>query len=116
MKTKDDIQNDINQIEARAANPSLFTHDEMKGMADQMVYLRQIKYYLETEPTEEFVQGEYNKLSERLQVISNGFPAWLERRTDKFSQSEKSWRTVYNKEMNVKNLNNQLDNLKLILS
>ncbi len=114
MKTIEQVQDTISQLEA--SDRRLFTHDEMKERTEQALFLRKIKYYLETEPTEQFVASEIKRLEDKLQVIDIGFPAWLERRQEKFTKSEKQWRNEYNKEMGTKNLTTQLDNLKFILT
>lgn len=114
MKTKQEIQERISQLEA--SDPRLFKHDEMKERAEEAAYLRSIRNYLETEPTEEFVRSEAEKLELKLNTIEDAFEVWLSKRPEPYSKSEKQWKAEYNKEMGVKNLNNQLDNLKFILS
>lgn len=114
MKTIQEVQDKIGQLEN--SDRRLFTHDEMKERTDEAIFLRQIKYYLETEPTEEFVKSEVARLEEKLRVIDEKFPAWLSRQKDQYSMSEKQWRNAYNKEMGVKITSNQLDNLKFILA
>lgn len=78
------------------------------------MFLQQVKYYLETRPSEEFLKSEILRLENKLDIINNNYKAWLNA-DPKNKQHEKPL-TVYAKEMDVKKIKDQIETIGYILA
>jgi hypothetical protein len=110
MKTVKEIDKEINDITKSLKKDSVKA--EVDKAKRDIVFLRQIKFYLETEPREDFVKEQLKSVQIRIENIMSHYEAWTVGKTlTKFSDPKK----VYLNEMGLPTLNSQEKTLKYIL-
>ena len=111
MKTIIEIEKEISDvIKSLGEHP---TENEVRKVTRDVLFLRQIKYYLESEPREDFIKSKKSKIEERIKKIPNGYKDWqIGRNMTKYTDPYKS----YLNEMGLPELNSKLKTLNYLLS
>lgn len=70
-------------------------------------------YYLESNPSEDFVKKTYQQLKNKMALIESSFPIWLKNQSG--SKDRKRLKLKFAHEMNIKKINAQIKSLKYLL-
>jgi len=110
MKTIKEVQKEIDELIKSITKDSL--RNEVESIKRKIVFLRQCKLYLESEPREDFVKSEIAKIEERIKLIPTHYEAWkVGRNLTKYSDPYKT----YSNEMNLPGLKASLKYLNYLL-
>lgn len=115
MKTTLEVKNEIekNRIELKEYPKDIFKSKHNK-ITKEIKRLYSMQLYLETNPKEEFIKADLKRLRARKKNIDEGFAAWLENYIpSKVGANKKS---IYRKEMGLKDIEAQIKNLSYLLS
>ncbi len=88
---------------------------EVKKLSKRLEYLNGIKFYLESQPSENFLKSNLNEIKKRIASLSSGFGEWL-KSVDKKDSDPKKLKTRFNTEMGLGKMKNQIKTLEFILS
>lgn len=86
----------------------------VKKLKKRISFLRMCAMYIESKPTNEFVEGEILRINNRIELISDGFEYWASLPREE-SLSGSKLLTFYYKEMGVPKLRRQLQALRFLL-
>lgn len=79
-------------------------------------FLRLCKSYLESNPSEEFLKKDEERILNRMKLIHEGFDAWLKNGEEKPKvKKREDLKTIYEKKMDMPSLREKLATLKYIL-
>lgn len=112
MKKLKTVTNELKELirEASAAkDPKIKRKLKLK-----IPFLRMCAMYIESNPTNEFVEGEILRINNRIELISDGFEYWASLPREE-SLSGSKLLTFYYKEMGVPKLRRQLQALRFLL-
>ena len=112
MKTKQQLRDQINDI-INSMNPFEETERTLKKARRRISFLYQCSLYLETNPNESFVDSQLKQCLNKLAVIHDRFPTWYQ--NNPAMQNVPNPRTIYNREMNVRQIKTQAATLAFIL-
>ena len=113
MKTIQQVKDQIAAIQEEHKETRLFKEHELKKAGTRCRKLRDIIYYLETNPSEEFIWQEVQTLKEKIARIEEGYNSWLSFLPS--SHTIENPEAKYRSEMGLATLKNQLKNLTYIL-
>jgi hypothetical protein len=75
MKTVKDIDDEINDLRIKMKNVPV---DAARSLiSTKITKLRQVKYYLESVPSEDFVRKQMDELLYRIAILDEKFPKWV---------------------------------------
>lgn len=86
------------------------TDRKQTRLKDATDFYRLVKAYVETQPSESYVEKEIDRIGKRLALIDEGYSAWLKSNQIYSSDPKK----VYYKEMGATDLKKQLEALEFI--
>lgn len=112
MKTKEQIQSDINSL---VNSIDKHTPDRIyKKVSKQIRLRRELLIYIEQEPKEDVVKKHLKDANAKLKIIDNGFAAWSYNTAD--CEKSKNPLSQYRGIMKRKSLIEQILNLKYLLA
>lgn len=95
MKTINQINDEIFSIQKTYENRNEFKKSELKRAGKKVRLLTECKYYLETNPRDEFILKSRNELKTKIKVINERFTYWVKGREGKtIKQFQKEWETL----------------------
>ena len=110
MKTVKEIDQEINDLIKEVKRDS--TKNEVEAIKRKVAFLRQCKLYMESEPREDFIKSEKQKIEKRIELIPSHYKDWqVGRNLTKYADPYKS----YLNEMGLTNLNASLKTLNYLL-
>ena len=116
MKTLNDINKEILEAHAIMVEADKLSTKKAerlyKKMNKQIIWLKHIKRYLESNPRPEFVQSELETIIMRIGRIDEGYLIWAAGRA---ITSYKDPKKAYTNEMGLPTLKEQMKTLKYIL-
>lgn len=107
----------VRQIETRlisyASDLKQATDQQRRAkIGSKIEFLKQMKFYLATEPRKEFLQNQIEELKRKLEIIDGRFFQWKAQRVG----SEDDLRAQYRREMKVADIRKQIRTMEFILS
>ena len=126
MITIQEVQNKIDEIrnagiEGRKNRDVMLSNEQKKKIeraenkdGKLMMFLQQVKYYLESRPSEEFLNSQLLALENKLDLINKNFKPWFD--ADPKNRRHEKPLAVYEKEMDVKKIKDQLKTITYILA
>jgi hypothetical protein len=100
-----------------AASAQFQNDDEQKKKARTRVeYLNEIIPYLEKEPRQEFVEKMLEEAERKTQVLDGGFMLWCDNHPEYKNLPPAEVTTLFEKEMNYKQIKKHIKNLRFILA
>ena len=109
MKTLSEIDEQINDI----ASAKYSDEKAKKRARKQLEFLRLCRKYLETQPSEEFMQKELDSLYNRVQHLDDACDYYI--KNNPAYANEPNPIARYKKEMDYSSLSNQIKTLKFLL-
>lgn len=107
----------VDEISRLSDNLSRDSHkmkrSEEKRELKKINFLRFVASYLNSFPSEEFVNGEIKRLENRKSMINQQFTSWI---PSKYFEKEKEKLKEYEKEMGIPKIRMQLRALKFIIN
>lgn len=125
MITINQVQKEIDEIrssglEARKQRDPLLSSAERKKIirsekkdGNHMMFLQQVKYYLQTNPSEEFIKNQLKSLENKLDLINDNYFKWFN--ADDRNKILKNPKQTYNTIMETKKILAQIKTLKYII-
>lgn len=113
MRTIEAIRKEIQEEEKFAATPNA-TKRQMEKSAKRIENLRACILYLETNPTEQFMNKQLTQLKKNVDVINSGFGAW--RRNNPKDAEVSNPKSKYETMMGMKTIKAQIKNLNYLLA
>jgi predicted transcriptional regulator len=115
MKTKEKIQEEINQltdevVKKQQENPE----KSYSRMFKKIEQLRFVKKYAETNPSPEFLNSEVERIEKIIDSKNAQFNDWVENLLPG-SVREKEYRTVFNREVGINKLKEQLRTINFLI-
>jgi hypothetical protein len=110
MKTATEVQKEIDEIVRSINKNSLDT--EVKTAKRKIVFLREIKLYLDTNPSEECVKQQKSEVQRRIELLPTHFEGW---KTGKVLTKYKDPYASYCSEMGLQTMNAQIKTLDYLL-
>jgi len=114
MKTLESIKSEI-AIDRKQAEKEDLTKREAKQIEKRIKKLYACQLYLETDPTETFIQKQKADVSKKIKIINDGFSDWLKNNA-KESDGCKNPKSKYQTYMGLKNLKAQYLTLSYLLT
>lgn len=113
MKNIEQINAEIQDVRNWAAGKDFLERDQLS----RLNFLRNCKFFLERAhtDTENHLRRQLNELRTKVEAIDNGFKAWLEKEKSGHRMTEKEAKSKYRKEMNMKNIDEQIGYLEFLL-
>lgn len=121
MKTINDINNEIQTLERdlEAKRKLGIKHSQLQRIGPKIAELRIFKTYLESNPSEEYLQKEQSRISRLLQICDERF---AQRLSDAFPNVEppnsirSQMQSEHNKQYDIARLKGQLKTLNYLLA
>lgn len=111
MKTLEYVQQELQ--DAIKLGETELSKKEAKLCEKRVKHLYSCQLYLETNPTEEFVQKQFEDVKRKIKIINSGFQQWLQNNRKEADANPKS---KYHTLMGLKNYKAQLNTLDYLLS
>lgn len=111
MKTATEITKEIDKI-TRSINKNS-PKSEVDSAKRKIVFLREIKLYLDTNPSEECVKQQKEEVQRRIELLPTHFEGW---KTGRVLTKYKDPYASYCSEMGLQTMNAQIKTLNFILS
>lgn len=109
MKTFKDIQKEI-EI---ASSGMYHGAKSLKRQNKKVEELKKLKYYLETNPSEESLRNQLEQIGKQIDGINKNYAVW--KNTAPKDVSPKKWGAIFDKETGVKDLKARQKTLKYLL-
>lgn len=110
MKTARQVEVRMTELAAEMKTTTDFQKKVRIGT--KIEHLKQIRLYLQTEPTKDAIQNQLNLLNKKLETIEERFSLWKVQRVG----SDDDLRAQYRRECGVAQLRSQRKTLEFILS
>ena len=114
MKTTNEIQTQINSLQAEFGNNMYLGSPERKKAGRQIVVLRQYISYLQAGAQEKFLKRDLEILETTLDLINEGFGKWLSH--NKEYDQLKNPQAKYDSEMGTLKVKRQIEALTYLLN
>lgn len=119
QKEKSELLKELQQYDSILNQPSddaIYNNakKETKRINKRLEFIKTIEMYLQTNPTEEFVQKEFDRLTNRLRAIREKEPKYPE--NEAYVPYWKQQVAAYNKTMGVSDVQMKLSTLKYLLN
>lgn len=112
MKTLEYVQQELQ--DAIKLGETGLSKKEAKVCEKRIKHLYSCRLYLETNPTQEFVQKQFEDVKRKIKIINSGFHKWLQN-NQKEADGVANPKSKYNTLMGLKNLKAQLNTLDYLL-
>jgi len=112
MKTLESIKNELAMLRKEAEGQ--LSKRESKALEKRIKGLYACQLYLETMPTQEFIEKQKTDVSKKIKSISAGFDKWLSSNPSE-SDNIKNPKSKYNTLMGLKNMKAQLVTINFLL-
>lgn len=112
MKTLEYVQQELQ--DAIKLGETKLSKKEAKVCEKRIKHLYSCQLYLETNPTEEFVQKQFEDVKRKIKIINSGFWQWLQN-NQKEADGGANPKSKYNSMMGLKNYKAQLNTLDYLL-
>lgn len=111
MKTAEQVKEEIDSAIKSIKRDS--TEAEIKAVKKDLVFLRMIKMYLDTNPREEFVKAQKDELQRRIDLLPTHYEGW---QTGKVLTKYKDPYRSYCAEMGLAGMKQKIKTLDFILN
>jgi hypothetical protein len=111
MKKLENVQQRLDVI--YKVNVETLSKKEEAALRREVTKLELTKKYLETDPSEEFIQNEIYDNEREIAILENGYGKWLESTPQ--VKNLKNPKSKFNNELGITNKNKQITLLKFIL-
>lgn len=105
-----EVNSQIKEIETMFQDQGRFKKSELSRARKLVVLLRSVSLYLESNPSEDFINSMLVDLEKKLKNINDNYPKWIPP-----DRSVKNIRAAYDTEMGTKKVKAQIKTLKYIL-
>lgn len=109
MKSKAELEEGIKQLRVDLQYAS--EKKDRNKITNRIDFLKSCLYYLETNPTADFIQKQYDIVLKQLHIIDNGYAEWRKNQPPFKAVTQQTYKT----EMNYSGLNKQKDTLDFLL-
>lgn len=115
MITVKQIQDRVSQINDDIVNRHEVDKAFLRNAKIEKSFLHQLLLYVETNPSEDFLNKEKERLNKIITSLENGFDFWS-KHNKPTDVDAKKLRSYYNKEMGITKFKNQLKAVNTILN
>lgn len=119
LTVKREIEGILERIEKskspKAKKEDFLTNKQEKRLLGRLEYLRSVERYLESKPSESYVQSERERLANLLKSIDGRFQYWLNNLAPK-DADPKGFRSMFNRETGYSKVKKQIKTIDFILS
>jgi hypothetical protein len=112
MKTLEEINQDIRNVELEMMDGTT-PKRRYKTLETKLKLLRQIKMYLETNPSEEFIELEINRINTYISSKQSQFEYWKKNVCPQHVDTNKR-KALFEREVGIPHLKKQLKTLKYL--
>jgi len=116
MKTITIIQKEMGSIQVDLSSSKGLSKSDVTKLKKKYSFLKMCKMYLESNPTEEYLLKEKEKLNARINAINSGYIPDQRLIDAGLKKEERKERADYNKIMGITKTRNQLQAIKFLLS
>ena len=117
MKTIEMIKSDLRELLDKYESYLSAKRLPPKSLCREIAKKKELIAYIETNPTEECIKGQLDRVEKRLCSIRSGFIAWVSDATNQTgNKTITQLRNIYNNLFNVKKLREQEKTLRYLLS
>lgn len=88
---------------------------QVKKKLKELEFLKAVQFYLQSNPSQQFIEAEVKRISERIESVNSRFDYWCKCIAPK-NVDPKEYRAMFNKEMGVTAFRKQLTTLEFILN